>query len=116
MRAAKILLLVALLPAVASASPVGDWKSIVFSASVARVASEQQRFHGPYMIPAPLLFPRIAAASHGSLERATLVIDTDEMLSTPVVHQFIHGQLNGAEFQLCVPVSWNVKLLENEFP
>lgn len=38
-------------------------------------------------------------------------IDTDEHLSNPVPHRYIHGVLGDAKFQLAMPDNWNGKLL-----
>lgn len=38
-------------------------------------------------------------------------IDTDEHLTDPVPHRFIHGILGDAKFQIALPDSWNGKLL-----
>jgi hypothetical protein len=38
-------------------------------------------------------------------------IDTDQQLTTPVPHRYIHGRLGDAEFQIALPDNWNGKLL-----
>ena len=43
--------------------------------------------------------------------RAQGNIDTDQQLTSPVPHRYIHGRLGDAEFQIALPNNWNGKLL-----
>ena len=36
-------------------------------------------------------------------------VDTDQHLTTPVPHRYIHGILGDAEYQIALPDNWNGK-------
>ena len=56
-----------------------------------------------------LLSRRCDVAAAGAAIKAT--IDTDERVSTPVPHRYIHGVIpDDAKFQMALPDNWNGKL------
>ena len=39
------------------------------------------------------------------------VVDVDDSRTSPVPHRFIHGTIGDADFQVCLPDTWNGKLI-----
>lgn len=58
-----------------------------------------------------LLASTIGSMAFVGTARAQSNIDTDQHLTTPVPHRYLHGRLGDADFQIVLPDNWNGKLL-----